>query len=84
LTPFVRVAWEHEFNPDRSLDSFLTLSPAARFTVEGAPAASDAARINAGVKLDMNDTVALFAYFDGEFSDRTQGYAGNGGLKVSW
>jgi hypothetical protein len=36
------------------------------------------------VKLDMNETVALFAYFDGVFSDRTQGYAGNGGLKVSW
>lgn len=84
LTPFIRVAWEHEFNPDRSLDSFLTLSPAAKFTVEGAPAASDAARINTGVKLDMNETVALFGYFSGEFSDRTQGYAGNGGLKVSW
>jgi uncharacterized protein with beta-barrel porin domain len=84
VTPFVRVAWVHEFNPDRNLDSFLTQSPAATFSVDGAPAASDAARVNAGLKVDINETVALFTYFDGAFSDRSQGYAGNGGLKISW
>jgi outer membrane autotransporter protein len=84
VTPFVRVAWAHEFNPDRSLDSFLTSSPAATFSVDGAPAASDAARVNAGLKVDVNDTLAVYTYFDGAFSDRSQGYAGNGGLKISW
>ena len=84
LRPFVRVAWVHEFDPDRDLNSFLTLSPAATFSADGAPAASDAARINAGLKVDVNDTVALFTYFDGAFSNRSQGYAGNGGLKISW
>ena len=84
VTPFVRVAWVHEFNPDRSIDSFLTLSPTASFSLEGTPAASDLARVNAGVKLDVDERVALFAYFEGDFSNRIQAYAGHGGLKISW
>jgi outer membrane autotransporter protein len=82
--PFVRVAWVHGFNPDRSIDSFLTLSPAASFSLEGTPAASDLAKVNAGVKLDVDERVALFAYFEGDFSNRIQAYAGHGGLKISW
>jgi uncharacterized protein YhjY with autotransporter beta-barrel domain len=84
LTPFVRVAWVHEFDPDRSVDSFLTLSPEAAFSPEGAAAASDAARVNAGLKLDLAENVGLFGYFDGEFSGRSLGYAGNGAIKISW
>jgi uncharacterized protein YhjY with autotransporter beta-barrel domain len=84
LTPFARIAWVHEFNPDRSVDSFLTLSPEAAFTAEGAAAASDAAKIYAGLKLELADNVGLFGYFDGEFSDRSQSYAGTGAIKIAW
>jgi outer membrane autotransporter protein len=51
LTPFVRVAWVHEYNPERVVQSFLTGSPAASFLVDGASAAEDAARVDAGVRL---------------------------------
>jgi outer membrane autotransporter protein len=84
LTPFARVAWVHEFNPDRGVDSFLTLSPEAVFTAEGAAAASDAAKIYAGLKLDLAENIGLFGYFDGELSDRSQSYAGTGAIKISW
>ena len=84
LTPFARVAWVHEFNPDRSIHSSLTLSPAAFFTPEGAAAASDMAKVRAGARLDVTGRVALFAYFDGEFSSQGQSYAGTGGVKISW
>jgi uncharacterized protein YhjY with autotransporter beta-barrel domain len=84
LTPFARVAWAHEFNPDRGVDSNLTLSPAAAFSTEGVFAASDVAKIDAGVKLDITENTGLFAYFNGEFGDNSQSYAGNGGIKVSW
>jgi outer membrane autotransporter protein len=84
LTPFVRIAWIHEFNPARSVDSFLTMSPAASFSLQATPAASDLAKINAGVKLDLSERLALFAYFEGDFSDRVQAYAGHGGLRISW
>jgi outer membrane autotransporter protein len=84
LTPFARAAWVHEFDPDRSVDAFLTLSPAAAFTANGASAASDLARVTTGLKLDVTQHVALFTYFGGEFSGQGQSYSGTGGIKISW
>jgi outer membrane autotransporter protein len=83
LTPYVRISWEHEFNPDRSITASLLALP-ANFTVYGASAAEDLARINTGFKLDVSANVALFGSFDGEFSDRGNSYAGTGGVKIRW
>ena len=52
--------------------------------MDGPRAASDAARIDAGAKLAINPNAWLFASFDGEFSSRSQSYAGKGGAKVTW
>jgi len=79
LTPFVRVAWVHEFDPDRVVGASLILSPAAALTVNGASAVEDAARVDAGLKLDLSERIALFGYFEGEFAGREQAYAGVGG-----
>jgi outer membrane autotransporter protein len=79
LTPFVRVAWVHEYNPERVVDSFLTASPGASLTTEGASAPEDAARVDAGLKLDVSERIAVFGLFEGEFSDRGQSYGGVGG-----
>jgi outer membrane autotransporter protein len=79
LTPFVRVAWVHEYDPDRSLRSFLTASPLASFAVDGASAAGDVALVDAGLKLDLSERIALFGFFEGQFGDRAQSYAGVGG-----
>jgi len=84
LTPFARIAWVHEFNPDRNINVSLTSSPAAAFSPQGTPAPSDFAKVNAGLKLEETDRIGLFAYFEGEFSGHSQSYAGNGGLKISW
>jgi outer membrane autotransporter protein len=84
LIPFARVAWVHEFNPDRSVFASLTASPAAFFSPRGTSAASDVAKVNAGVRLEVNRSVGLFAYFDGEFSERSESYAGTGGVRISW
>ena len=84
LTPFARVAWTHEFNIDRSLNSNLTASPAAAAFVHGASAVQDAAKVDAGLKLDIGRNVGLFAAFDGEFSGHGQSYAGSGGFKITW
>ncbi len=82
--PYARIAWVHEFNPERSLNSFLTLSPFAAFSPVGIPAASDVARVDAGAKFNVTDSVALFAQFDGEFSGQSQSYGGNAGFKIRW
>ena len=84
LTPYARLSWEHEFNTDRSIAASLLSLPGSAFTVYGASAASDVARVNAGFKLDVSANVAVFTNFDGEFSDRGNSYTGTGGVKIRW
>jgi len=84
LSPFVRAAWLHEFNPERSIFASLVSLPEASFTIYGASAAEDAARVNTGLKLDISERTALFGFFDGVFSDQGQSYAGTGGIKFTW
>jgi autotransporter-associated beta strand protein len=84
LSPYARLSWVHEFNPDRTIAPTFIGLPGAAFTVDGPRAARDAARIDAGAKLAMGPNAWLFASFDGEFSDRSQSYAGKGGLRVAW
>ena len=82
--PYARLSWVHEFEPTRDINAgFITL-PVTNFTVFGPSAARDAARVDLGSKLVLKPNAALFASFDGEFSDRSQMYAGKGGLKVTW
>jgi subtilase-type serine protease len=84
LTPYARLSWEHEFNTDRSIAASLLSLPGSAFTVYGASAASDVARVNAGFKLDVSANVAVFTSFDGEFSGRGNSYTGTGGVKIRW
>ena len=83
LTPFARVAWVHEFDPDRGVSSILTCRRRPHSLPRGL-GGERAARVTAGLRLDLTDRVALFGYFDGEFSDRSQTYTGNAGVKISW
>jgi outer membrane autotransporter protein len=80
LVPFVRVAWLHEFDPERGFDSFLTQSPKAAFSGRGASAVSDAAKVDAGLRLDLTDRIGVYGFFEGEFASRGQSNAGFGGL----
>ena len=84
LSPYARLSWVHEFYPNRAIDaSFIALSGAA-FTVDGPRASTDALRVDAGAKLAIGPNAWMFASFDGEFSDRSQSYAGKGGFRVAW
>ena len=80
LVPFVRVAWLHEFDPERGFESFLTQSPAAAFSGRGASAVKDAAKVDAGLRLDLTDRIGVYGFFEGEFAGRGQSTAGFGGL----
>jgi outer membrane autotransporter protein len=84
LSPFARISWVHEFNPDRAIAAAFIALPTAAFTVDGPRAARDAARIDAGAKLAIRSNAWLFASFDGEFSERGQSYAGKGGARIAW
>ena len=84
LSPYARLSWVHEFNPNRAINATFIALPGAAFTVNGPRASSDAARIDAGAKLAIRPNAWMFASFDGEFSDRNQSYAGRGGLRLTW
>jgi outer membrane autotransporter protein len=84
LIPFARVAWVHEFDADRSITGSPSSSPDFTFTTYGASAAEDLAKVNAGFSLDLTGGIGMFAYFDGEFSDSSESYTGNGGFRITW
>ena len=83
-SPFLRAAWVHEFNPDRSIANSFVSIPGTLFAVDGARAWSDALKVNAGTRVALNQYTSLFASFDGEFANSGQSYAGRGGIRFSW
>jgi autotransporter-associated beta strand protein len=84
FTPTVSAAWVHEFSPVRDLFAGLTFLPASTFVIDGARPASNSAQVKTGAKLALNPWAAVYANFEGEFSNKSQTYAGKGGVKVSW
>ena len=84
LSPYTRVSWVHEFNPTRQVTNSFIALPGTLFTVDGPHAARNAAKVEVGGKLAITRSVKAFASFDGELSNRSQAYAGKGGVIVSW
>ncbi len=84
VTPYARLAWLHEFEPDSRIDASFISVPGASFTVAGARAASDAAKIDSGLRLALNEQTALSASFNSELAGHSRSYAGTGGLRVTW
>jgi outer membrane autotransporter protein len=82
--PYGRVSWVHEFDPTRDITASLSLLPAGGFTVDGARAASNSARVEAGSNLYLSSMISLFGNFTGEFSHLGSSYAGNAGVRVAW
>ena len=83
-SPDGRLSWVHEFDPIRNITPTFTILPLATFTVDGPRVARDAVRVDVGSKLAVTPNTALFARFVGEYSNRSQSYAGNGGIKINW
>lgn len=83
-TPFVHAAWVHEFEPSRTITASLVTLPVPAFTVAGASAASDAARLDLGSRLVINHWWELSGRVTGEFSSLGQSYSGMGSLRASW
>lgn len=84
LNAWVRAAWVHEFLTDRSVAAGFNVLPGTNFTVDGARAASDAARIDVGLRYAVGSQTSLFANGNVELSGRGQALAGTIGLRVIW
>jgi uncharacterized protein with beta-barrel porin domain len=83
-SPFVHAAWVHEFEPSRDITATLSTVTVPAFTIEGARAASDSARLDLGSRLALNRSWELSARVTGEFSSLGHSYAGLGALRASW
>ncbi|WP_426422136.1 autotransporter domain-containing protein [Bradyrhizobium genosp. A] len=79
-----RVAWAHDFNPDRSVAATFQALPGASFVVNGAAQASDSALTTASVEMKWMNGWSAAATFEGEFSNVTASYAGKGVVRYVW
>jgi autotransporter-associated beta strand protein len=79
-----RVAWAHDFNPDRSVAATFQALPGASFVVNGARAATDSALTTASAEMKWLNGWSASATFEGEFSNVTRSYAGKGALRYAW
>lgn len=84
LTPWVALAWRHEWSTSRTQTATLNALPGASFVIIGAKPARDAAQVKGGVNLAITQQVAIFATFEGEFGTKNPVYSGRGGMKVAW
>ena len=84
LSAWVRAAWVHEFLPDRNVSAGFQVLPGTSFTVDGAKAAYNAARVDIGAKYDLGSQTSLFLNGSAELSDRGQAIGGTGGLRITF
>jgi len=79
-----RLAWAHDFNPDRTVGAVFQTLPGSAFVVNGAAQARDSALTTAAVQLNWMNGWSASATFEGEFSNVTRSYAGKGVVRYAW
>ena len=84
LTLRGRLAWAHDFDPDRSIATTFQALPGASFVVNGAAQASESALTTASAEWKWINGWSAAATFEGEFSDVTRSYAGKGVVRYDW
>jgi len=84
LTLRGRVAWAHDYDPDRSIAATFQALPGASFVVNGAAQAADSTLTTASAEIKWVNGWSAAATFEGEFSDVTRSYAGKGVVRYAW
>jgi outer membrane autotransporter protein len=85
LDVWVRAAWQHEFDLNRSTNSSFISAPGFNFTIQGAEPPADALVTSVGAKLNITKNVAVFGTFEGQFGEGgANSIGGTGGLVFTW
>jgi uncharacterized protein with beta-barrel porin domain len=84
LTLRGRLAWAHDYDPDRAVGATFQTLPGASFVVNGAAQAADSALTTASAELKWTNNWSAAATFEGEFSSVTRSYAGKGVVRYAW
>lgn len=84
LTLRGRLAWGHDFNPNRTIAATFRALPDASFVVNGAAPAPDSALLTAAIERTWKTGWSALAAFEGEFSSVTRSYTGKGVVRYAW
>ncbi|MCK1276270.1 autotransporter domain-containing protein [Bradyrhizobium sp. 61] len=84
LTLRGRLAWGHDFNPNRTIAATFRALPDASFVVNGAAQAADSALVTAAIERKWLNGWSTLAAFEGEFSNVTRSYMGKGVVRYAW
>jgi uncharacterized protein with beta-barrel porin domain len=84
LTLRGRLAWAHDYDPDRSIGATFQTLPGASFVVNGVAQAHDSALTTASAEIKWMNGWSAAATFEGEFSVVTNSYAGKGVARYQW
>jgi outer membrane autotransporter protein len=79
-----RLAWAHDFWSGTNANASFVSIAAPSFIVAGAKPATDSLLVSAGAEIGFGQGLSLAAWFDGEFSDGSQTYAGTGRVRYAW
>lgn len=84
LTLRGRLAWAHDFNPDRSVAATFQTLPGASFIVNGAAQARDSALTTTSIEMSWLNGWSAMVAFESEVSNVTRSYAGKGTVRYAW
>jgi len=84
LTLRGRLAWAHDYDPNRAAAATFQALPGASFVVNGAAQARDSALTTASAEMKWANNWSAAATFEGEFSNVTRSYAGKGVVRYAW
>jgi len=84
LTLRGRVAWAHDFDPNRVAAATFQTLPGASFVVNGAAQAHDSALTTASAEMKWLSGWSAGAAFEGEFSSVTRSYGGKAVVRYTW
>lgn len=80
-----RGRWQHEFLDDTMvLNASFIGAPTAGFPVQGARIARDSAVIGAGLSLQIDRNLTLFADYDASLNSDVTAHSATAGLRVTW
>jgi outer membrane autotransporter protein len=82
--PYVRLAWKHDFLPERGVARNFAELPDQAFDMSSLPTVRDAAEIRAGAHVRLAKGISIDLTFDGETSAAHNRIGGTGSLDITW
>ncbi|HWU56324.1 MAG TPA: autotransporter-associated beta strand repeat-containing protein [Rhizomicrobium sp.] len=79
-----QLAWSHILAQPWSATAAFAALPNSDFTVYGAKAGRDGAKVSLGLELQNRNGLGFNVHFEGQGTDRSQSYFGFGGINYTW